>query len=101
MFSQTSRYAREPVIEMRRADGIAIRYVLPRILPSPDDVVVATRHRATDSERIDNLAYRYLANASAWWVLAEANRAMHPEELPGKPGDEMIIPLPGTGSPRG
>ena len=101
MFSQASRYAKEPVIEMSRADGVAIRYVLPRILPSPDDVAVATRHRATDSERIDHLAYRYLANASAWWVLAEANRAMHPAELPGKPGDEMIIPVPGTRSPRG
>jgi hypothetical protein len=101
MFSQTSRYAREPVLEMRRADDVAVRYVLPRILPSPDDVAMATRHRATDSERIDSLAYRYLANASAWWILAEANRAMHPAELPGKPGDEMIIPVPGTRSARG
>jgi len=101
MFSRASRYASQPVLEHTRPDGVTVRYVLPRLVPSPESFGVALRHRATDSERIDHLAYRYLGAPAAWWWIADANLAMHPAELPGAPGTEVRIPNPGTGRTRG
>jgi hypothetical protein len=101
MFSRDSRYASQPVLEHTRPDGIKLRYVLPRWVPSPDVFTVALRHRATDSERIDHLAYRHLGAPAAWWLIADANLATHPADLPGAPGSEVLIPVPGTGGPRG
>ena len=94
MFSLTSRYAHQPVLEATRGDGLAVRYVLPRLLPPPEDKVTAALHRTTDGDRLDLLAYRHLGAPTAWWVLAEASRAVHPDELPGEPGDSLRIPVP-------
>jgi hypothetical protein len=101
MFSKGSRYASQPVLETARPDGIAVRYVLPRWIPSPDAFTVGLRHRATDSERIDHLAYRHLGAPAAWWLIADANLKSHPAELPGEAGEEVLIPVPGTGGQRG
>lgn len=101
MFNLSSRYAAQPVFETVRADGLAVRYVLPRLLPAPEEMMIAVRHRASDGDRIDNIAYRHVANPTAWWLLAEANRVIHPAELPGEPGDTMLIPAPGTGKVAG
>ncbi len=101
MFMIASRYTTQPVLAADRGDGRIVRYVLPRMLPAPDDVTVATRHRAIDGERIDLLAWRNLASPSAWWMIADANRVTHPAALPGKPGDVTIIPVPGLGKVAG
>jgi hypothetical protein len=101
LFTLSSRYAAQPVLETTRGDGLTVRYVLPRILPAPEDLMIAVRHRASDGDRIDNLAWRHVASPTAWWMLAEANRVIHPAELPGEPGDTMLIPVPGTGKVAG
>jgi hypothetical protein len=97
MFSLTSRYAAQPILEADRGDGLKVRYVLPRLVPDPQDLIVATRHRAVEGDRIDLLAWRHLASPTAWWMIADANRVVHPEELPGAPGETLVIPVPGTG----
>jgi len=101
MFSKDSRYASQPVLEYTRSDGVTLRHVLPRWVPSPDDFTAGLRHRATDSERIDHLAYRHFGAPAAWWLIADANLATHPADLPGAPGNEVLIPIPGTGGTRG
>jgi len=101
MFTPDSRYASQPVLDHVRADGVRVRYVLPRILPAPEDFAVALHHRVADSERIDSLAHRHLGVPTAWWVIADANRAVHPAALPGPPGADLLIPVPGTVRPRG
>jgi hypothetical protein len=101
MFSKDSRYANQPVLEHTRTDGVTLRYVLPRWVPSPDSFTIGLRHRATDSERIDHLAYRHLGAPTAWWLIADANLVPHPADLPGAPGNEVLIPIPGIGGGQG
>ncbi|HMO77153.1 MAG TPA: hypothetical protein PKD48_17590 [Sphingopyxis sp.] len=101
MFTLTSRYATQPVLEADRGDGVTVRYVLPRLLPDPGDMVVATRHRAVEGDRLDLLAWRHLGDPTAWWMIADANRVTHPAALPGAPGDTTAVPVPGTGKPGG
>jgi hypothetical protein len=97
MFAADSRYASQPTLDHVRADGEPVRYVLPRILPPPDTIQVALRHRTSDSDRLDLLAYRNFGAPTAWWMIADANRAAHPAALPGAPGETVVIPAPGTG----
>lgn len=101
MFTLASRYASQPVFAVDRGNGQVVRYVAPRILPAPEDQVVATRHRAIDGERIDLVAWRNLASPTAWWMIADANRVTHPAALPGNAGDITIIPVPGLGKVTG
>jgi hypothetical protein len=97
MFTSDSRYAAQGTLDHQRGDGEPVRYVLPRILPAPEDIQVAVRHRASDSDRLDLLAWRNFGVPTAWWMISDANRAPHPASLPGAPGDTLSIPLPGTG----
>ncbi|HEY5712956.1 MAG TPA: hypothetical protein VIT38_13770 [Allosphingosinicella sp.] len=100
MFSADSRYASQKQLDHVRADGEPVRYVLPRILPQPEDVQVSIHHRASDSDRLDLLAYRNLGAPTAWWMIADANRAAHPAALPGAPGETVAIPIPSaSGTP--
>lgn len=97
MFTPTSRYAKQPVLAADRGDGVTVRYVLPRWLPDPAVMTVATRHRTVEGDRLDLIAFRNLGNPTAWWMIADANRVTHPAALPGAPSDTVVIPLPGTG----
>lgn len=97
MFTLTSRYANQPVLAADRGDGVTARYVRPRWLPDPVAMTVATRHRTIEGDRIDLIAFRNLGNPTAWWMIADANRVIHPAALPGAPGDTVVIPVPGTG----
>jgi hypothetical protein len=101
MFAADSRYASQALSDQVRPDGEPVRYVLPRILPDPDGIQVALRHRTTDSDRLDLIAYRNFGAATAWWMIADANRAPHPAALPGAPGDTLIVPAPGIGKTPG
>jgi hypothetical protein len=101
MFTLASRYASQPVFAADRGDGRVVRYVAPRVLPDPSELIIATRHRATDGERIDLLAWRNLASPAAWWMIADANRVTHPAALPGNAGDVTLIPVPGLGKVAG
>ena len=95
MFSQRSRYAGQPTRERTTPDGRRAVYVLPRITPPPEASAAGVRILATDSDRLDGLAWRQLGTPEAWWMIADANRAMHPGEVLAEPGRELAIPLPG------
>ena len=97
MFTTDSRYAAQGVLDHVRADGEPVRYVLPRLLPDPEAATVSFRHRVTDSDRLDLLAWKSLGAPTAWWMIADANRPPHPAALPGPAGAVVTIPLPGTG----
>lgn len=101
MFTADSRYASQGTLDFVRQDGEPVHYVIPRILPPPGGQQVALRHRATDSDRLDLLAYRHLGPPTAWWMIADANIAPHPAALPGAPGATVVIPVPGTGGTPG
>lgn len=100
MIDHDSRYADAPVIEITAPDGQVIRYVVAPILPQPDSFAMAQLHRVSDSDRPDTLAARHYGQATAWWLLTNANTAAHPDQLLDQPGDEVSIPMPDTGGAR-
>lgn len=94
MIDQNSRYA--ATVQAARIDkqGHLQRYVVPRILPHPEDHVVAQHHRVTDSDRPDTLAARAYGQATSWWLLADANTSPHPDQLTEVPGTLRMLPSP-------
>ena len=52
----------------------------------PDDIF----HVVQDSDRIDLLAYRYLGDATLWWVICDYNDIFFPLEL----GLGMVLRIP-------
>ncbi|UVO55697.1 hypothetical protein [Sphingomonas sp. SUN039] len=101
MFDNRSRYRDQPQRDFVRADGTSLRYVLPRWIPEPAQSVTATLHRASDSDRLDNLASRYLGLAEGWWLIADASDATHPRTIGATPGENIRIPMPQAGPVKG
>ena len=94
MIDPTSRYASAKQAERTRSDGTIIRHIVPPILPHPEDHAAAQTQRMTDSDRADIIAARTYGQATAWWMLANANTAAHPDQLTEPPGVSRVIPLP-------
>jgi hypothetical protein len=67
---------------------------VPPILPHPDHYQPARRVRITDSDRSDTLAAQAYGQATAWWLLANANTVAHPDQLTTPPDSLRVIPLP-------
>jgi nucleoid-associated protein YgaU len=63
--------------------------VLPiRFLPPTPATV---RHTVQAGERLDLLAFRYYGNPQKFWLIADANDALDPEDLL-EPGRTILIP---------
>jgi len=61
--------------------------IYPKIVREPSDPIII----ASSVDRLDNLAHRFYADTTMWWVIAIAN------ELPGDsffitPGTQLFIP---------
>jgi nucleoid-associated protein YgaU len=97
MIDQNSRYANAPEAELTLADGSTVRYIVPPILPHPDSYSPARQHRVTDSDRADILAAKAYGQATAWWLIANANTAAHPDQITDPPGVSRVIPMPDGG----
>ena len=48
-------------------------------------------HTFTTDERLDLLAYRFYRNPEKFWLIADANTEMDPEDL-AQPGYQLLIP---------
>ncbi|KQX25812.1 MULTISPECIES: hypothetical protein [Ensifer] len=94
MITATSRYAIATETEFTRPDGSKVRHIVPPILPHPEDHTVARQHRVTDSDRADIIAAQTYGQATAWWMIANANSAAHPDQLTAVPGAPLVIPMP-------
>lgn len=98
MIDQNSRYANAPETELTLADGSKLRCIVPPILPRPESFQAAQQHRVTDSDRSDILAAQAYGQATAWWLIANANTAAHPDQLTDPPGATRVIPMPDAGA---
>ncbi len=97
MIDPNSRYANAPEAEFSRPDGTTVRYIVAPILPHADSYTPARQHRVTDSDRPDIIAARSYGQATAWWLLANANTAAHPDQITDTPGETRVIPMPDGG----
>ena len=94
MFDQKSRYRDLPVKSLVGADGVERGYVARRFLPDPAALRTLTTVKVTDSERLDLIAHRTLGEPTAFWLVADANAAMDPDELLAPAGRRLRVPSP-------
>lgn len=93
MIDPNGRYADIRQAELEGPDGRTRRHVVPPILPHPEDYTPARVHLVSDSDRADIIAAQTYGQATAWWMLANANTAAHPDQLTDTPGTSRVIPM--------
>jgi hypothetical protein len=80
-FPPTSRYYGLETATLEGADGQPIIYLRRRFVPPPERFVLLLEHVVADGERLDLIAATYLGDPLQWWRIADANRALNPEDL--------------------
>lgn len=94
MFDEQSRYAGFETRTRTEDGGRQITYVVRRLIPPADSYVASGGITVTDSDRLDLIAHRAMGNSTAFWQVADANSAMHPQELTMTPGRRLTVPIP-------
>ena len=80
-FPATSRYASTDVVTLTDADGRVTAYLRRRFVPQPERFALLQTHTVAEGERLDNLTATYLGDPEQFWRVADANRAMRPDDL--------------------
>jgi nucleoid-associated protein YgaU len=96
----SSRYYGFAVEYFTRADGVQVAYLQRRIIPQPDIYTSLQKYAVVDGDRLDNLSAKFLGDPLLFWMIADANRAMGPDELTAQVGRTILIPL-ASGIPPG
>jgi hypothetical protein len=74
-------------------DGVPVRYVSRRLVPSPARFAAFAEHVVAEGERIDTIAATRLADPELFWRIADANNLLHPEEAVAQAGRRLRITL--------
>jgi hypothetical protein len=80
-FPDASRYTGTDVATLTDADGRVTAYLRRRFLPQPERFALLQTHTVVQGERLDNLTATYLGDPEQFWQVADANRAMRPDDL--------------------
>jgi hypothetical protein len=80
-FPPTSRYYGLETATREGADGQTIVYLRRRLVPPPERFTLLREHVVTEGERLDLLAATHIGDPLQWWRIADANRALNPEDL--------------------
>lgn len=92
-FAPTSRYAATEVAMHEDADGRRSPYLRRRFVPQPEAFATLAEHEVTEGERLDNVTAKHLGDPEQFWRVADANRAMRPDDLM-EVGRRLRITLP-------
>ena len=97
MFEPNSRYSKleTTTIAIPDLDGTSrtLRYVRRRFSPSSAGMTVLLDHSVTQSDRLDTITARYLADPTLFWQVCDANQVLHPANLE-QVGRKVTIALP-------
>jgi hypothetical protein len=93
-FSPTSRYYGFETLKITLANGVMIVYLKRRFVPQPESFALLQEHIVTEGERLDHVTAEHLGDPEQFWRVADANRALRPEELTEKVGRRLRITLP-------
>ncbi|HKP12629.1 MAG TPA: LysM domain-containing protein [Blastocatellia bacterium] len=93
-FPFTSRYFGVETAQYEAADGRKFVHLRRRFVPPPERFALLQEHVVTEGERLDNITAHYLGDPEQFWRVADANRAMRPEELTETLGRRLRITLP-------
>lgn len=88
MIFKGSRYQNVGVYQAVDANGRTVTALNIRFIPATP---AGYLHTFTSDERLDLLAYRFYNNPEKFWLIADANTAMDPEDL-AQPGNQLLIP---------
>jgi hypothetical protein len=94
MFDHTSRYYAIETAYWTGPDGKQIAYKRRRFLPQPETLTMLAEWSVTQADRFDLIAARTLGDSQAYWLIADANRVMDPDELTAAPGRLLAVPMP-------
>ncbi|OUL98516.1 hypothetical protein [Variovorax sp. JS1663] len=89
-----SRYQGIETTQLVLPDGTVRVYLQRRFVPPPERMALLQVHVVTGSDRIDNIAARYLGDPEQYWRICDANRAMRPAALTEEAGRRLRITLP-------
>jgi nucleoid-associated protein YgaU len=92
-FGPTSRYAGLEIAKID-VDSETHAYVRRRFVPLPERLSIIGEHTVTQGERLDHIAARYLGDPELFWRIADANRAMRPDELTETLGRRLAVAFP-------
>jgi len=93
-FPPTSRYHDVEIATLTTSDGRTIAYLRRRVVPPPERMALLREHTVRAGERLDQIAAVELGDTEQFWRVADANRAMAPEELTDDAGRRLRITLP-------
>ena len=93
-YPPTSRYHGLGTLVRRLPGGREVAYVRRRVVPPPERFDLLQEHVVTQGDRLDAITARYLGDPEQFWRVADANRAMRPDELTETPGRRLRITLP-------
>ena len=93
-FPPTSRYYGIETSRLTLDDGRQISYLRRRFVPQPEQFADLQQHVVQQGDRLDNIAATWLGDPETFWRIADANRAMQPEELTRRIGRVLRITLP-------
>jgi hypothetical protein len=100
LFASNSRYFGIDTTTFTSPDGRSVTYVRRRFVPQPEQLAQLQQHIVKQGERLDIIAAQYLGDPELFWRLADANRAMRPEDLVATMGRVLRVCLaqgiPGT-----
>ena len=89
----SSRYYGDGVEQITLSNGLVIAYLSRRIIPQMSIYAQTQNYSVTASDRLDNLAARYLGDPILFWMIAEANGVLDASQLAAVPGRSILIPL--------
>lgn len=90
MFFPGSRYEKTGTYQVKKLDGsVAVATKLPLWQPHP----LQGYHPRKEGQRLDLIAAVYLKDATAFWILCDANQSVVPDALAAR---ELVgIPIKG------
>src|SRR3954468_7362136 len=93
-FPPNSRYAGLETVKLELDDGRTIVHLRRRFVPPPERFALLQEHLVRQGERLDNITAHYMTDPEQFWRVADANRAMRPDELTETIGRRLRITLP-------
>lgn len=88
MISKGSRYEKVGAYDVTDADGRKFKALKIRIIPPTP---AGYLHTFKSGERLDLLAFNFYRNPEKFWLIADANSEMDPDDLL-VPGRQLRIP---------
>ena len=88
MFSETSRYYRQKVVDAATKKGLTVKAVTLRRLPS----VTGESTVVKGNDRLDIMAQRRYQNPAMFWHVADANTELQANDLVKETGRIIKVP---------